>query len=134
MTSQLTAITNEVRARLPDLLALYLFDTHAADNEALSPGNIELAVLMDRNMDTVELSNLKQCLGNRFGREIVVVDLRSVGIVLQYRIITTGRRIWTRDAQAAIYESIILSEKSEFNMLRQDLLTGIEWKNSVYGR
>ncbi|SES68517.1 hypothetical protein SAMN05216326_1023 [Nitrosomonas marina] len=133
MTSELTAITNEFRARLPDLLALYLFDNHAAD-KASSPGNIELAVLMSRNIDTIELSKLKLCLANRFSHEIMLVDLRSLGVVLQYQIITTGRRIWTRDAQAAIYESIILSEKTEFNMQRQYLLTGIVWKNSVYGR
>jgi hypothetical protein len=52
---------------------------------------------------------------------------------MQYQIITTGQRWWARDAQAALFESAILSEKTALDMARAGLLTDIQERGSVYG-
>ncbi len=43
------------------------------------------------------------------------------------------QRWWARDAQAALFESAILSEKTALDMARAGLLTDIQERGSVYG-
>ena len=45
---------------------------------------------------------------------------------MQYRIITTGQRLWARDSQAALYESFILSQKTALDEARAGLLQDIQ--------
>jgi hypothetical protein len=53
---------------------------------------------------------------------------------MQYQIITTGARWWSRDAQAALFEAAILSDKTELDMARSDLLADIQKRGKIYGR
>ena len=51
---------------------------------------------------------------------------------MQYQIITTGARWWAKDAQAALFESAILSEKTALDTARAGLLGDIALRGSVY--
>lgn len=55
-----------------------------------------------------------------------LLDLRASSTVMQYRIITTGQRLWARDSQAALYESFILSQKTALDEARAGLLQDIQ--------
>lgn len=63
-----------------------------------------------------------------------LLDLRAVSTVMQYQVITTGRRLWNKDSQAGIFESYILSEKTALDTARAALLADIQKKGKVHGR
>ena len=52
---------------------------------------------------------------------------------MQYRIVTTGQRLWARDEQAALYETFILSQKTALDEARAGLLDDIQKTGTVYG-
>ena len=126
-----------LRARLPrqipELLGVYAFGsrtqgTHRADSD------LDLAILVAGKADPVLLWNVAQHMASELGHDIDLLDLRAASTVMQYQIICTGTRLWARDAQAAIYESFILSEKTALDELRAGLLDDIQREGSVYGR
>jgi uncharacterized protein len=41
-----------------------------------------------------------------------LLDLRAASTVMQYQIITTGQRWWVKYVQPALFESVVLSEKT----------------------
>ena len=53
---------------------------------------------------------------------------------MQYQIITTGQRWWALDAQAALFEAAVLSEKTALDAARAGLLADIQQRGTVYGR
>jgi hypothetical protein len=63
-----------------------------------------------------------------------LLDLRAVSTVMQYQVITTGRRLWNKDSQAGIFESYILSERTALDTARAALLADIQKKGKVHGR
>lgn len=67
------------------------------------------------------------------GCPVDLLDLRAASTVMQYQVITQGVRWWARDAQAAIFESAVLSDKTELDAARTGLLADIQQRGSVYG-
>ena len=67
------------------------------------------------------------------GCDVDLVDLRAATTVMQYQIVTTGQRLWQRDERAALYESFILSEKTELDTARSRLIDDIQQRGHVYG-
>ncbi|HWO99483.1 MAG TPA: hypothetical protein VNL74_02495 [Methylococcus sp.] len=59
---------------------------------------------------------------------------RAASTVMQYQIIATGERCWARDVRAGLFESAILSEKTELDTARAGLLADIHRDGRVYGR
>lgn len=126
-------ITVFLRTQLPNLLAVYHFGSHAKGT-ADSHSDVDLAVLVDGKVDTVAVWNLAQQLADEINCDVDLIDLRTASTVMQYQIIVTGQCLWARNAQTAIYESFILSEKTALDTLRKDLIVDIEREGSVYGR
>ena len=117
-----------LQAALPNLLAIYLFGSHAQDN-AGPDSDIDIAVLVAGKLDPLQLWELAQ----EIGPNLDILDLRTASTVIQYQIITTGLRLWTKNAQAAIFESTILSDKTELDTARAPLLADIQREGSIYG-
>ena len=63
-----------------------------------------------------------------------LLDLRAASTVMQYQVITTGQRWWAQDAQAALFEAAILSDKTALDTARAGLLADIHKKGTIYGR
>ena len=53
---------------------------------------------------------------------------------MQYQILQTGRTLWTKQPDAGIFESFILSEKLNLDVLRKELLEDIDQRGSIYAR
>jgi predicted nucleotidyltransferase len=117
-----------LQAALPNLLAIYLFGSHAQDN-AGPDSDIDIAVLVAGKLDPLQLWELAQ----EIGPNLDILDLRTASTVMQYQIITTGLRLWTKNAQAAIFESTILSDKTELDTARAPLLADIQREGTIYG-
>jgi hypothetical protein len=63
-----------------------------------------------------------------------LLDLRQASTVMQYQVIMKGECWWTKDYQAALYESVILSEKTDLDTRRAALMADIQESGSVYAR
>ena len=90
-------------------------------------------MLVEGYADPLLLWNLSGDLADVAGCDVDLLDLRAASTVMQYQIITTGQRWWARDAQAALFESAILSEKTALDTARAGLLADIQERGSVYG-
>ncbi|MFN8526013.1 MAG: nucleotidyltransferase domain-containing protein [Chloroflexota bacterium] len=127
------ALLDALRAALPNLLAVYAFGSRVSGG-ASSTSDLDLAVLVAGRADPVLLWELSGDLARIAGYDVDLMDLRAASTVMQYQVITTGDRWWTLDAQAPIYESFILSEKTELDEFRAALLEDIARRGTVYGR
>jgi len=120
-----------LREKLPGLLAVYLFGSQAL-NMAGPDSDIDLAILAGGRQDTLTLWNLGQDLASMFDRDVDLLDLRAATTVMQYQIITTGRRLWKKDVQAGLFECAVLSQKTELDTARAALLQDIQREGRVY--
>lgn len=120
-------------AGLPDLMAVYVFGSQAT-GEAHADSDLDLAVLTAGPVDPLLLWQLSGELADVVGVPVDLLDLRAASTVMQYQVITTGRRLWNKDSQAGIFESYILSEKTALDAARAGLLADIQKDGKVHGR
>ena len=128
----LDCILEKLQNAYPNLLAVYLFGSFAK-GEANAQSDVDLAVLLAGNSEPVALWEVGQAIATEINRDVDLIDLRQASTVMQYQIITQGQRLWARDSQAAIFESFILSEKTNLDTARTGLLTDIGQRGNVYG-
>ena len=127
------ALLTHLQNRLPDLLAVYLFGSQA-QGTATSDSDVDMAVLLSGQADPVLLWQLSGGLADIAGVPVDLIDLRAATTVMQYQILTRGRRLWAKDVRAGLFESFILSEKTAFDAARAGLLKDIQEEGIVYGR
>ncbi|PTQ77758.1 nucleotidyltransferase-like protein [Nitrosomonas oligotropha] len=125
-------ILKRVQDRLPDLLALYAFGSRI-QGQANADSDLDLAVLVAGYADPLLLFDLAGELADVAGCTVDLLDLRAASTIMQYQIITTGVRWWQKDSQAALFETVILSEKTALDEARQTLIDDIQHRGSVYG-
>ncbi len=126
-------ILQTLRARLPRLLAVYAFGSRM-QGTATHGSDLDVAVLVEGYADSWLLFDVAGTLTDIAGCPVDLLDLRAASTVMQYQIITTGQRWWARDAQAALFEAAILSEKTALDTARAGLLADIQQRGVVYGR
>ena len=90
--------------------------------------------MVEGKINPVTLWTLADQLADVVGCPVDLLDLRTASTVMQYQIITTGRRLWRRDHQASLYESFILSEKTALDEARAPLMAIIQREGTIYGR
>jgi uncharacterized protein len=70
---------------------------------------------------SVELSDVAHCA-------VDLLDLRAVSTVMQHQIVTTGKRLWSKDVQAGLFECIGYGPASRLQftqmLLLHDAITG----------
>ena len=126
------SILDMLRARVPDLLAIYAFGSRI-QGTAQTRSDLDLAVLVAGYAEPLALWTLSGDLADLAGCPVDLLDLRAASTVMQHQIITTGQRWWARDGQAALYEAAILSEKTELDTARAGLLGDIRKRGNIYG-
>ncbi len=126
-------IVRHLQQSLPGLLAVYAFGSRA-QGTANRDSDLDLAVLVEGKADSVQLWELAAEVADIVDCTVDLLDLRRASTVMQHQIVTAGRRLWAKDAQAPIYESFILSEKTALDTARADLLEEIRREGRVYGR
>lgn len=126
------AIIQTLQAGLPNLLAIYAFGSRIQGNAQID-SDLDLAVLVAGYAEPLVLWALAGDLADVAGCPVDLLDLRAAATVMQYQIITTGQRWWVLDVQAALFETVILSEKTELDTARAGLLSDIQKRGKVYG-
>lgn len=122
-----------LQARVPNLLAIYAFGSRVQGTAG--PGSdLDLAVLVAGYADPVVMFALAGELSDVAACPVDLLDLRAASTVMQYQVITTGQRWWAADAQAALFEAAILSDKTELDTARAGLLRDIQKEGKIHGR
>jgi uncharacterized protein len=117
----------------PNLLALYAFGSRI-QGTANAQSDLDLAVLVEGYADSVQLFDLANQLAEQLGYEVDLLDMRAASTVMQFQILTTGERWWAKDVlQVGLFETMILSEKTNLDEARAPLLADIQSRGSVYG-
>jgi uncharacterized protein len=127
------AILQALQARVPDLLAVYAFGSQV-QGTAGPESDLDLAVLVAGLTDSVSLWGLSGDVADLAGCPVDLLDLRAAPTVMQYQVITTGERWWAKDAQASLFESAVLSDKTELDTARTGLLADIQATGVIHGR
>ena len=126
------AIIQNLQANLPNLLGIYAFGSRI-HGTAQTDSDLDLAVLVAGYAEPLVLWSLTSDLVDVADCPVDLLDLRAASTWMQYQIITTGQRWWALDAQAALFEAAILSEKTELDTARAGLLSDIQKRGKVYG-
>ncbi|HDZ56533.1 MAG TPA: nucleotidyltransferase domain-containing protein [Pseudomonas xinjiangensis] len=122
---------DELHAAFPDLSAVYLFGSRATGDAG--PGSdLDLAILAGTAPGPVDLWDLSSRLAGIVGCPVDLLDLLTASTVMQYRVITTGQRLWSRGSEAPLYESFILSEKTDLDEARAGILQDICDTGRIY--
>ena len=125
------AIIQRVREVLPDALAVYAFGSRISGG-AHAGSDLDLAVLVRGYADPVMLWQLAGDLADLAGCVVDMLDLRAASTVMQFQVLTTGERWWSKGTQVALYEAAMLSEKTALDAVRAPLLADILQRGRVY--
>jgi predicted nucleotidyltransferase len=125
-------ILETLQRAIPSLSAVYVFGSQATGDTG-PESDLDLAILADTPPDAVRLWEVASALAGIAGCPVDLLDLRAASTVMQYRIITSGKKLWARDSGPALYESFILSEKTELDEARKGLLDDIRMSGTIYG-
>lgn len=126
-------IVTAVQAALPAVQAITLFGSRAQGAET-DASDLDLAVLLPGRADPVALWQAGETLAQRFGVDVDLVDLRAASTVMQFQIVSTGRRLFADGAEPDRYELYILAEMLALNEARAPLLADIQAEGRVHGR
>jgi hypothetical protein len=83
--------------------------------------------------DPVQLWEAGEEIARRLGVDVDLIDLLAASTVMQYQIVTTGRRLFAAGLEADLYEAFILSEKLALDEARAPLIADILREGRVYG-
>lgn len=122
-----------LQQRLPNLMAIYAFGSQIAGT-ADKNSDLDLAVLVAGYADVIELWDISSDIAELANCEVDLLDFRAASTVMQYQILTTGKRLFATDYNVDIYEAAVLSEMTKLNEARAGLLSDIREEGAVYGR
>ncbi len=127
------ALLQSVQASLPNLHALYAFGSRI-QGTASEQSDLDLAVLVEGYADPIQLFEMANQLADQLGYEVDLLDMRAASTVMQYQILTRGERWWVKDVlQVGLFETMVLSEKTNLDEARSGLLADIQARGNVYG-
>jgi predicted nucleotidyltransferase len=126
-------LIKQIKSSLPNVLAIYAFGSQITGH-ANEHSDLDLAVLIDGQVETFDLWDLASQLSEIAGCDVDLLNMRLASTVMQYQILQTGRTLWAKQPDAGIFESFILSEKINLDVLRKELLEDIDQRGSIYAR
>lgn len=126
-------VVNIISTEVSNLLALYAFGSRI-QGTANAQSDLDLAVLVEGYADPMHLFELSNQLADQLGYEVDLLDMRAASTIMQYQILTTGERWWVKDPlPVGLFETMVLSEKTNLDEVRAGLLADIQARGRVYG-
>ena len=122
-----------VRARFPLAMAVYAFGSQV-QGSADARSDLDLAVLVAGYADPLALWDASGELADIASCPVDLLDLRAASTVMQYQVITTGRRLWCAGLPVDLFECFVLSEKTALEEARAPLLADIAVTGRIYAR
>lgn len=124
-------VVTMICATFPQTIAVYAFGSQIR-GDAGSESDLDLAVLVAGYADPLALWDLAERLVNVVDCPVDLLDLRAASTVMQYQIITTGKRLWASGIQAGLFECFVLSEKTNLDAARAPLMRDIESTGRIH--
>ncbi|MDQ6954593.1 MAG: nucleotidyltransferase domain-containing protein [Mariprofundaceae bacterium] len=130
---KLNQMASDIHSKLLGVLGVYLFGSVAKGvNNAAS--DIDMAVLSDRILPSMDVWMLAQALAKDAGVDVDLIDLRSASVVMQIQIIAKGKRLLCIDRDTCErFEDFVYADFSRLNEERAGILTDIQSRGTVYG-
>ncbi|MDQ6995078.1 MAG: nucleotidyltransferase domain-containing protein [Mariprofundaceae bacterium] len=120
-------------AKLSGVLAVYLFGSVAKGVEHTG-SDIDMAVLSDHVLLTMDVWMLAQELAKDAGVDVDLIDLRRANTVMRMQIIAQGKRLICMNHNACEqFEDFVYTDFARLNEERAAILTDIQSRGSVYG-
>lgn len=126
------AVVSALRSAFPNVLGIYAFGSRVLGT-AREDSDLDLAILVAGYADPLHLWEQANQLMDVIGCTVDLLDLRAASTVMQYQVLTQGRRLWASEPAAGLFECFALSEKTRLNEDRVGLIADIEKNGSVYG-
>jgi len=129
----LPSIVTILNDRIPDLQAVYVYGSFLMEH--FNDGSdLDLAFRAENELDNVERWETQQALAELIMRDTDLLDLNQASIVMQFEVITTGKRLFCSDEDIiATYETLVYSRYLDFNQVRKPIIESIQQRGSVYG-
>jgi predicted nucleotidyltransferase len=125
-------IVQHLREALPSVQAIYLFGSYASGDFDVH-SDLDIAVLLSAKSDGVAFWRLSGDLSDIAGVPVDLVDLGAASTVLQYQVLTKGRRLWAKDSSVGLFEAFALSEKTSLDTARAGLLEDVQRNGVIHG-
>jgi predicted nucleotidyltransferase len=125
-------VQTRLRSTWPGLLGMYAFGSRT-DGQANAESDLDLAVLLPGYAAPMALWELASELSNALGCPVDLLDLRAASTVMQYQVLINGRKLWSVEPAAGLFEAFVLSEYTQLNEARAGLLDDISKNGRVYG-
>ena len=126
-------VVSAARARSANAVAVYAFGSQV-QGTASAQSDLDLAVLVPGYADPLTLWDAAASLADVVGCPVDLLDLRAASTVMQYQVITTGRRLWSVGLPVGLFETFVLSEKTALDEARAPLLADIQRTGKIHGR
>ncbi len=109
-------------AAFPDVWAIYVYGSFGREDE-WPDSDIDLAVLRPPGTVLSDVLGLAGKISERVGREVDLVDLRTVGDVLRAEVLAEGRAIYvTQPASVLAWEASAMSRYAHHREEIRDIL------------
>ncbi len=125
-------VVTALRAVFPDALAVYAFGSRI-QGQARPDSDLDLAVLVAGYAEPLRLWNAAAELSAWLGFPVDLLDLRAASTVMQYQVLTTGRRLWGDGFQAGQFECFVMNEKLALDAARAGYLADIAKTGKIHG-
>ncbi|WP_417528369.1 type VII toxin-antitoxin system MntA family adenylyltransferase antitoxin [Marinomonas shanghaiensis] len=106
---------------MPKARLIYLFGSQA-DGSATASSDIDIAVLLDKKIDSVARFDLQETLAIELNKDVDLVDLLTASTVLQNQIIMNGELLVGSEDEQTKFEMQIMSMYQHLNEERAGLL------------
>ena len=126
-------VVSAILARLPSAMSIYAFGSQIKGS-AGQHSDLDLAVLVAGYADPLVLWDLAGSLADVVGCPVDLLDLRAASTVMQYQVITTGQRLWSVGLPVGLFETFVLSEKTDLDEARMPLMADIQRTGKIHGR
>ncbi len=118
------AVITTVQSQFTDLVAVYLFGSMIG-NRQNADSDIDLAFLTLGKNDRNTCWAVAQTLAAQLDKDVDLVDLKEATTVLNFQVLTEGRRIWRAEQEAYYvenYENSIYSQYQHLQAERKDIV------------
>lgn len=105
----------------PNVRLIYLFGSQA-DGSATPSSDIDIAVLLDKKMDSVARFDLQETLAIELNQDVDLIDLLTASTVLQNQVIMNGELLYGSENEQTKFEMQIMSMYQHLNEERADIL------------
>jgi uncharacterized protein len=122
-----------VSARVPGLIALYLFGSRARGDGGVD-ADFDLGLLAQGKLDPVERWKLQEDLAALVHANVDLVDLRQASTVMRVQVLRDAvLMVDARPSERQAFEVVALSAYARLNDERREILNDVAERGRVYG-